>query len=425
MQRTHFVKSLALLAAGGAALPALGRVAREMRSTTTWPDLNPSDERFWSFVRDQFPLSRERVYLNTGGLGASPYPVIEEVKSRMDDLETICETGHTDELWKSIKADVAAILGCDPLEVAFTRNTTEGINIVANGISWKRGDEVILTTHEHVGNALTWLGLKEREGIVLRLFEPSVDSAQENLDRVGRLISRRTRMISIPHVVTTTGLILPVKEIGNLARSKGILYLVDGAQTAGMMPLDVHAMGCDAYATSGHKWLLGPKETGLLYVRRQSLDHIQAKHIGAYSSNEFDFLKGSLTLFPGAQRYEYGTVSIPLRCGLWAGIRFLQRIGMDTVWQRDRALAGSFFEEARRIPGVRLLSPENPDLRSALVTFVHERKTNMEVQEHLTALKLRTRAVGEGGLAALRVSFHLYNNFDDVEKVLAGLRTIH
>jgi selenocysteine lyase/cysteine desulfurase len=387
--------------------------------------VDPADERFWKFVRDQFPLTHERAYLNTGGLGASPYVVIDEVKSRMDELEKVSETGHTEELWKSIKADTAAILGCDPLEVAFVRNTTEGINIVAHGLSWERGDEVILTTHEHVGNALTWLGLKDREGIVLKLFEPSVGSAQENLDRIGRLITRRTRLISIPHVVTTTGLILPVAEIGSLARAQGILYLVDGAQTAGMMPLDLHAMGCDAYATSGHKWLLGPKETGLLYVRRESLDRIQAKHIGAYSSNEFDFLKGSLTLFPGAQRYEYGTVNIPLRCGLWAGIRFLQRIGMSTVWQRDRALAGKFFEEARRIPGVRLLSPENPDLRSALITFVHERKSNMEVQEHLTALKLRTRAVGEGGLAALRVSFHLYNTFEEAEKVLEGLRTIH
>jgi selenocysteine lyase/cysteine desulfurase len=98
---------------------------------------------------------------------------------------------------------------------------------------------------------------------------------------------------------------------------------------------------------------------------------------------------------------------------------------MSTVWQRDRALAGKFFEEARRIPGVRLLSPENPDMRSALITFVHDRKSNMEVQEHLTALKLRTRAVGEGGLAALRVSFHLYNTFEEAEKVLEGLRTIH
>ena len=136
-----------------------------------------------------------------------------------------------------IKVSASALLGCDAGELAFMRNTTEGINIIAHGVTWKKGDEVILSTHEHVGNSMTWMALARSHGIVIRLFEPSTASAAENLDRIRKLTGPRTRLISIPHVVTTTGLVLPVKEICAFARSRGILNLVDGAQTAGMMPV--------------------------------------------------------------------------------------------------------------------------------------------------------------------------------------------
>ena len=313
--------------------------------------------------------------------------------------------------------------GVLPEELAFMRNTTEGINVVANGLPLRKGDEVILTTHEHVGNALTWLALRKRVGIVLKRFEPINASQQENLDRIARLITSRTRLISIPHVVTTTGLILPVKEIARLAQSKKIWFFVDGAQTAGMFPFSLHEIGCDAYATSGHKWLLGPKETGLLYVRKDMLDTIDAKFIGAYSDGGFDFLKDQVALNPAAQRYEYGTVSIPLRAGLGAGIRFLQRIGMENVWARDRRMATSLRDGLTRIPGVVVLSPTDDAMRSAMVTFMHETLPYLKLQEHLNTYNLRTRGVSEGGLAALRVSFHIYNTPAEVDRVLEGVRT--
>jgi L-cysteine/cystine lyase len=151
-------------------------------------DGNTNDERYWALVREQFPLARERAYLNTGGLGASPFVVIDAVISRINELEKISETGHSEQLWLNIKQKAAAMLGCDPEEIAYTRNATEGINIVCNGLPLKRGDEVITTTHEHVGNAVPWLARQKRDGIVLKLFEPSTQSAQENLDRIDRLI---------------------------------------------------------------------------------------------------------------------------------------------------------------------------------------------------------------------------------------------
>jgi len=380
------------------------------------------DERFWAFVRDQFPLTRDRAYFNTGGLGASPYAVLDAVKAKMDELEQICEVGRTDQLWTEIKTDAGALLGCDAAELAFMRNTTEAINIVAYGLPWKAGDEVILTTHEHVGNALPWIALAQSHGIVPRLFEPSTASAEENLDRITRLAGKRTRLISVPHVITTTGLHLPVREISAFARSRGIWCFVDGAQTAGMMPFSLHEIGCDAYATSGHKWLLGPKETGLLYVRKEMLPTIAARFVGGHSG-EGELAKGTLTLVPTAERYEYGTVSTPLRVGLGAAIRFIQRIGIETVWARDCALADFLARELRTIPGVRVLSPELPSLRTPLTTFEHERIPHLRLQEQLSALNFRTRSVTEGGLAALRISTHIYNTFDEVQRLVDGIRS--
>jgi cysteine desulfurase / selenocysteine lyase len=423
MKRKAFLRSAFGMAAMSALIPPLARSRVLPRAEMSWPAMETDSGAFWEFVRDQFPLTRERVYLNTGGLGASPYVVIDTVKAKIDELEKISETGHTEALWKEVKADAATLLGCLPEELAFTRNTTEGINIVANGLPFKKGDEVILTTHEHVGNALTWLGLAQRIGIVLKKFEPSTTSQQENLDRLARLVTSRTRLISMPHVVTTTGLVMPVKDIGRLAQQKKIWFLVDGAQTAGMFPFDLHDIGCDAYATSGHKWLLGPKETGLLYVRTQMLDTLEAKHIGAYSDGGYDFLKDQMKLNATAQRYEYGTVSIPLRAGLGAGIRFLQRIGMENVWRRDREMTTALYEGLTRIPGVKVLSPADASMRSAMVTFMHEQLPHLKLQEHLDTHNLRTRGVGEAGLAALRVSFHLYNSPADVERVLEGVRS--
>ena len=423
MKRSDFFKKTlgALTAAGLSGFTS--KDAPSLRPTEVWPVIDPEDEQFWKFVRTQFPLTDERAYLNTGGLGASPYAVIDAVKAKMDELEKVAETGHSDELWKEVKTAAAQLLGCDATELAFTRNATEGINIVCNGLPLKRGDEIITTTHEHVGNTVPWLALMKREGIVINLFEPSTVSAQENVDRIEKFITKRTRLISVPHATTTTGQILPIKALSVLARAKGIWLFVDGAQTAGMYPFSLHELGCDAYATSGHKWMLGPKETGLLYVRKEMLDVIQPKIVGAYSAGEFDLAKGTLDFVPTAQRYEYGTVSIPLRVGLGAAINFLQRIGMENIWKRDESLSTRLFKGLKSIPYVSVLSPESSTERSALVTFKHEKVPFGDLQRHLDTYKLRTRGVGEGGVNALRISTHLYNTPDEVDRTLEAVRT--
>ena len=421
MRRSEFLATVMAGLTGGALLPHV--LHAETRGVPAWPAGNPADDRYWNFLRDQFPLSHERAYLNTGGLGASPYAVIDAVKAKMDELEQVSETGHADELLREIKTGAAALFGCHADELAFTRNTTEGINIVANGLPFAPGDEVILTTHEHVGNAATWVVLEKVKGVVLKRFEPSTASAEENMARITGLLSARTRLIAIPHIVTTTGLVMPVREICALVRARKIWSFLDGAQSAGMMPFNLHDIGCDAYATSGHKWLLGPKETGFLYVRKEMLDTVTAHHVGAYSAGNFDFLSDRYVPHPTAQRYEYGTVSIPLRVVLGAAVAFIRRIGIDEIWKRDRALADRLYEGLKDIPDVVLLSSPDAALRSAMTTFMHKRRPHLELQKHLDTLNLRTRSVTEGGLEALRISTHVYTSSEEVDRVIAGVRT--
>ena len=415
MHRAAFLRSLL-------GLPLLfGAAAPARPHPRPLPAGGRPDDEAWARMRDLFPLSRERIYLNTAGLGASPQEVIDTVARAAAELERAGETGHDEALWAEIKKVAGGMLGCDPAELAFTRNATEGINIVANGLPLGEGDEVILTTEEHVGNAVTWVALAGRARLRLRRFVPSVRSEAENLERIGALLTPRTRLIAVPHVATTTGLVLPVRAIADLARPKGVWLFVDGAQGPGAVPVDLHASGCDAYATSGHKWLLGPKETGLLYVRAGMLDTVAAKHVGAYSTAAFDFAAGTLQLHPGARRYEYGTVSVPLRRGLGAALSFLDTIGLARVLEHDMRLADEAMRGLRVIPGVRLLSPEVPGLRAPIVSFSHAALDTPAMLAHLEKARIRARGVWEGGMSGVRVSFHVHNSPAEVGRLLEAV----
>jgi selenocysteine lyase/cysteine desulfurase len=153
------------------------------------------------------------------------------------------------------------------------------------------------------------------------------------------------------------------------------------------------------------------------------LDTVDAKFVGAFSDAGFDFLRGTFAFNPSAQRYEYGTVNVPLRVGLGAAIGFIQKIGIDNIWKRDEALSATLYAGLREIAGVHVLSPDDQRMRSAMITLMHERVPHLELQEHLDTYKLRTRSVTEGGLAALRISTHIYNQPEEIDRVLEGVRT--
>ncbi len=425
MRRRGFLVKTAGVLGAASVRTAMGEPSPGPGRAPSEPPPAADGEAFWTSVRQRFPLTRERIYLNTAGLGPSPQAVIDAVHRKTMELEEISETGHTQEVWQGIKERGARLFGCDPEELAFTRNTTEGVNIVCNGLPLGAGDEVITSTHEHVGNTISWIARARRDGIRMRVFEPAVQSPAETVDRIARLITPRTRAISISHVTTTTGQVLPVKEIGRLAARHGLWYFIDGAQSAGQLVLDVRDIGCHAYATSGHKWLLGPKGTGLLYVARDALDAIQARWVGAWSNEgPFDMATGEFAFNPSAQRYEYGTMSTPLFHGLGAAMDFLLDLGMERVWQRDQHLGRRLIAGLQEA-GAEVLSPLQPDEHSAIVTFRLEGVPRPELQQRLAREhRIRSRGIYEGGLEAVRVSPHVFSLAADVDRVVQAVRQL-
>ncbi len=344
----------------------------------------------------------------------------------MDRTEEAPAPGHSEEDWNRIRAKCAALLGrgCSAEEIALVSTATEGINIILNGLGLARGDEIITSTHEHVALCIPLLHKMKTAGIEVRTFEPDLKRAQGNVDRIAALMTKRTRLVFISDVTCTTGQIVPAADIARLAASKRILFALDGAQSLGQFPIDIRASGADFYTASGHKWLLGPKRTGILYVRKDRLDALVPTIVGAYSDRANSLLDRRLELRPSAQRFEYGTQNAALIYGLEAAADFVSTIGLDAVWKHNQALAEACVAGLGAIPGVELLSPSEPASRSAMVTFHFPGRDNRQVASALMQQRLRVRSVTEGGLDAVRVSFHVYNNANEVERLLQELKNI-
>lgn len=423
MKRRHFFRSISGLAGGlffSSAIPAFSTVSSFKEACAGIP----GDKKFWKLLRRQFLIPENYHYLNTGGLGPSPFMVINTVKKMMDREDTYPSAGHDKDDWWKIKKKCAAFLGAGikKEEIALTSTATEGINIIINGLPLKRGDEIITSTHEHVALNVPLLNKMKTDGIVLKTFEPNLEKGTRNVKRIEQLISKRTRLIFTSQITCTTGQIMPVKEIGRLAKSRGIWYALDGVQAIGHMPVNVEETGVDFYAVSGHKWLLGPRRTGILYVREKWLDTLKPSIVGAYSTKEDDIEKRLLELHPTAQRYEYGTQNEALFYGLDTALDFITSIGIDTIWTHNKHLSEMFYSGLKEIAGVEILSPLEQKYRASMVTFKIKNSDCREISSLLDKRGWRVRFVSEADLEAIRASFHVYNNEQEVKGILKEIK---
>jgi selenocysteine lyase/cysteine desulfurase len=378
------------------------------------------EDRYWELVREQFPLTRDRTYLNTGGLGPAPYPVLDAVHQTMTALQMVSETGHR--RIEEARDPVAAFLNVKPTEIAFTRNATEGNATVASGLQLKAGDEVVFESHAHPGGSIPWMVRQKMHGIKVRIFEPDPTSAARNLERIKALITPRTCVIQVSHVTAPTGIVMPVRQIAELARESGIWFHVDGAQSAGMFPVDVHAIGCDSYATSGHKWMGAPHGTGILFVKEDRLDEVTPTDVGAYADAGYE-LPDQFAFNPTAQRYECGTHDAASVEGIVAAVHFLNQIGMERIGAYGKELARYLQAQLRTISGVTVLTPVDLDLSASITTFKTDTVRYDDLYRFLLQeYKLRCRVVSERGLDALRVSTHIFNSRADCDSVVEGVK---
>ncbi len=434
MKRKEFLKYSAALTLGTALSSELGAArtiaggasaadfARQLAQASAAAD----DEYFWKLVRDQFILDPDWTYLNFGGLGSCPLPVLNSLSEWSRAEERAPSAGHDELEWWKVKDKLARVLGksCRKEDLGLIGGATEGINVVVNGLKLGRGDEVITSTQEHVALHSALLNRMQRDGIVIRLFEPDAASGAGNVDRIARLVNKRTRLIFISHVTCTAGQLFPAKDIAALARAKGIWFALDGAQAPVCVPFDIADDGADFYVCSTHKWLMGPKRTGFIYVRRGLLDTLRPQTVGSGSSERYDAAKGEFVLQPTAQRYESGTQNDALFYAMGKACEFVETIGLDRIWRHNHDLAENFLAGLKEIPGVEILSPAEEAWRTPMIGFRMKNHTHNDINAHLAKARIRVRPVGEGGLNSIRVSFHINNHEGDVAKILDSLKKL-
>jgi selenocysteine lyase/cysteine desulfurase len=311
-------------------------------------------------VRAKIPALAGSSYLNMS-YGPKPTPVVDEVVrlARLTETDGTINPAVQAELWKrydDAKGGVARLLGADTSEIAMTRHVTEGINIVATGMDWRPGDEVIISDEEHPGGSLPWMNQARRRGVVVRKVRLSydLDSLLEDLDS---LIGPRTRIVSISHVSTRSGFLLPAAEVTEFVHSRGVPIVLDGAHAVGLVPVDVKEIGCDYYSGCGHKWLMAPQGTGFLYVNRDRLDELQITWLGAATATLWDLENLDFEAKTDADKFEYGTRDLTVYGGLAVAVDMARQIGMDEIAERSGGLAARLKRGLADVPGLEIMTP--------------------------------------------------------------------
>ena len=375
-------------------------------------------------VRARIPALAGSSYLNMS-YGPKPTPVVDEVVrlARLTEMDGTLNPDVQAELWKrydDAKGGVARLLGADPSEVALTRHVTEGINIVATGMDWRPGDEVIISDEEHPGGSLPWMNLARRRGVVVRKVRLSydLDSLLEDLDS---LIGPRTRIVSISHVSTRSGFLLPAAEVTEFVHSRGVPIVLDGAHAVGLVPVDVKEIGCDYYSGCGHKWLMAPQGTGFLYVNKDRLDETEITWLGAATATLFDLENLDFEAKTDADKFEYGTRDLTVYGGLAVAVDMAQEVGIDEIAARSGDLAARMKRGLADLPGVELMTPMDAMRSTGIVALSVGRMADRDPAKWLWD-EHRILVTGSGDW--MRIStpyFALEEEVDRTAELLASL----
>jgi selenocysteine lyase/cysteine desulfurase len=411
MQRRNFLSSVAL------SLSAVPGVAASFQEFAERVGTAENDQDLWKKVRQEFLFNPGLAHLNTGSLGATPRCVLDGVAGMLYQLEGDPVSnvfGPMGYRMEAVRARAASLLGATTEEVTVTENTTSGMNYVAQSLAnrLKPGDEILTTTHEHPGGAVCWEYLVKTIGVKIvsvPMPTPVRDKAQI-LELVQKHITPRTRVCSFSHVDTITGLRMPIAEIAEMTRPKEIFLICDGAQAPGMLKIDVKRLGVDAYASSSHKWMLAPKGSGLLYIRKEMQDIIRP-----------------LPLFSGYQAYTgaTGTRNVCQVLGHGLAMDFHSILGPERVEKRCRELSDRFRETLVRNKNLELLTPASDDLSTGMVSYKLKKGTAGDLYTRLLKEhEIMVKVVAKPEYNAIRLSTHIYNNESEIARAAAAIEKI-
>jgi L-cysteine/cystine lyase len=377
-------------------------------------------------VRSSLPVTQRLVYLNTGTAGPLPAPTVTamaEAATVEAERGRINHAGFQDlfDRLTELRAGLAAFVGAEPLEIAISHNTTDGMNIGAWSLPWQPGDRVVTTTLEHPGALLPLYLLHSRFGVEVDFADIGRGGRGETLEAMAKAIRPGTKLVVVSHVTWGTGAVLPLREIAELAHAAGALVLVDGAQSVGSIPVDMHADGADFYAFSGQKWLCGPEGTGGIFVRADRADRFTPAFVGGFGVKHDETYKPNdpeaFEFAPGAQRFEVGSVYRPAIYGLRASVEWRRALG-DGTFAAIADLAGYCLERVGELPGVEVLTPNQQPV-SGLVAFRLPGVDVAKVVEEMAAAGVAVRSIPDN--QALRISCGFFNTRDEVDKALGLL----
>ena len=402
------------LAAGA----ALGTLGGKWLGATAQQALG--DEAFWDQVKEQFPIRPGLVMMNAANLCPTHYPVLESLFGLTRDLDgdvSFQNRAKFAPAKEEARSRLAAYVDAEPQEIAITRNTTEANNIIVNGLDLAAGDEVLVWGENHPSNLMAWEVRARRLGFAVKQVETPAGTLSAEVLREHFLnnLTPGTRVLAVSHVSNVSGIGLPIRSLCEACRDRNILTLVDGAQTLGALSLDLHDMGCDFFTGSLHKWPMGPKETGLLYVRRGSADNVWPSMV----SVGYDAAEGE-----GALKFEtYGQRDDSAVAAIVPAMDFLDTIGKEKVEARVRAIVARLRRGIEAIPGVSILTPSDPAINAGILIFSLRGIAGSDAFEAL----YRDHDVGSapaGLVDGVRLSPHIYNTMADADRVLEALREI-
>jgi cysteine desulfurase/selenocysteine lyase len=391
----------------------------------------------WKAIREDFPILHEKahgqplIYFDSAATSQKPRKVLEALQNYYEHNNANVHRGlhelssRATEAYERSRRRVAEYLGAaSPDEIVFTRGTTESINLVA--LAWggkflREGDVVLLTEMEHHSNLVPWQLLAERIGVRLR-FVPVRDDGTLALEQLSSLLTREVKLFAFTHVSNSLGTINPVADLCEEARNVGVLTLIDAAQSAGHLPINVRELGCDFLAFSGHK-MCGPTGIGALYARGEILNAIPPWHGGGEMIVSVTLEKSAFKKAP--HRFEAGTPNIAGAIGLEAAIDYIEQIGRPAIFEHDMQLARYAMERLEELPGMRVLGPREE--RGALVGFVMKAAHPHDLTTFADRYGLALRGghhcnqplMRRFGLpGTTRASFYFYNTKEEIDRMI-------
>ena len=413
-RRTSRRSFLADMAAGAVVLPAA-------ISRTPWPPTaptSPADESYWGQVRAQFAFTEERVPMNAANLCPSPRSVAARVEDLTRDIDRDCSSNNRAKfraLTEASRAAVAAQLGVGPDEIALVRNTSEANNTVNNGVPLSAGDEVVIWDQNHPTNNVAWDVRAARFGItVKRVAVPRHPaSAQELIDPFVTALTDRTRVLAITHVSNVSGVRLPVRELVEAAHARGVHVHLDGAQSWGALDVDLRELGCDSYTASSHKWFMGPKEAGVLYVREDRIAEIWPNIVApGWGSDADPDVKGARKFESMGQRDDACLAAV----GTTA--EFHAAIGGRETEARIGELATTLKQGLAEL-GMTPVTPMKPEFSGGvcIIEVPGDRSAALRrlYEEH---------GIAGAGTGGLRLCPHVYNTREHVARAVEGVKAL-